>query len=116
MGRTDKLTESNRDVLLVLFSATWGKQTYTVTTSFVTPRLVLCQSVNDGYRCFSLMDASSAVKRQLMVTEARLRRVVQAVTCCEAISREGKRCAKHWRSKAESSISAILSQLPCFGV
>ena len=32
--------------------------------------LVLCQSLIDGYRCFSLMDASSAVKRQLMVTLA----------------------------------------------
>lgn len=78
--------------------------------------LVVCQSLIDGYRCLSLMEASSAVKRQVIVTSARLRRAVQAATFCSAISKEGKRCDRHCRSNTESSISAILSQLACLGV
>src|SRR5262249_26392053 len=78
--------------------------------------LVLCQSEIDGYRCLSLIDASSAVKRQLIVTCCRLRRAVQAATCRVAVSREANRCDKHCRSSAESSISAMFSQLACLGV
>lgn len=71
---------------------------------------------NLGYREASLFRASSAVKCQVTLHASSLRMFSQAETSCLTVSRSINLRARHWRVMALSSISAIFSQLPCFGV
>ena len=64
----------------------------------------------------SLMRASAVVKRQSTVVAAVLRRSSQAATSAASVCRSAMRWSKHWRPSTLSSISAMLSQLPCLGV
>ena len=70
----------------------------------------------DGYSDFSLMRASSVVKRQSTRTVSWLRRFCQASTSHCRTSRSGIRRARHCRAITPISISAMFSQLPCLGV
>ena len=51
-----------------------------------------------------------------MVEIVTFRRSAYAVTTWANVARFGSRCPGHWRASTLSSSSAILSQLPCFGV
>ena len=78
--------------------------------------LVVCQFLIDGYTLFSLTRASAIVKRQLMVILALLRRVSQTPTSLRTTFVASRRRSRHWRSRMESSVSAMFSQLPWTGV
>ena len=78
--------------------------------------LVSRQHDNVGYRRFSLILASSLVKRQSILACAMFRLCCHAATSDAKVALSGIRRSRHWRVKTLSSISAILSQLPCFGV
>src|SRR2546423_611966 len=80
------------------------------------PDLVLRQFSIDGYALFILTRASAIVKRQWILTFASLRGVSQATTSLRTNSVASRRRSRHCRSKIESSVSAMFSQLPCTGV
>jgi hypothetical protein len=79
-------------------------------------RPVLRQFSIDGYTLCSLTRASAIVNRQLMATFAGLRRVSQAPTSFWSNLVASRRRSRHGRSRMESSVSAMFSQLPCTGV
>src|SRR3989442_13277841 len=80
------------------------------------PRLVVCQGEIDGYRRFSLMRASAVVKRQSTVIAAVLRSVSHAAASCSTSAWLGIRRSRHWRSKTDNTISALVNPLPWLGV
>src|SRR5829696_4805246 len=51
-----------------------------------------------------------------MELSAALRSASHAPTSPAKLSRSGMRRSRHWRASTESSISAMFSQEPCFGV
>ena len=70
----------------------------------------------EGYNLFNLMRASALVNRQSIRASEALRRPSQAATCSLTRSLLSMRSERHWRASTDSSISAMSSQLPCFGV
>ena len=78
--------------------------------------LVVRRYCIDGYRDLSLMRASPVVKRQSTLIASRFLRSCHAPVSCSRTSWLGIRRSRHWRASTPSSISAIFSQLPCFGV
>ena len=78
--------------------------------------LVLSHAGNRGYRRWSFVLASWAVKRQLMIAWASLRSCSRARTSRQRLSSSGCRCPRQRREMTLNSISAIFSQLPCLGV
>ena len=70
----------------------------------------------DGYSDLSLTLASAVVKRQSTRTDSRFRRACHAATSRRIAARSGMRRSRHWPTMAPISISAMFSQLPCFGV
>src|SRR6266540_414894 len=69
-----------------------------------------------GYRCLSLMRASSVVKRQSTPPPVALRAVCHAATSRCRVARSASRRSRHCSASTASSISAMFSQLPCLGV
>ena len=69
-----------------------------------------------GYSFLSLIRASAVVNCHSMVTWAALRSRSQAAILLSSVSASGIRRERHCRDKTDSSVSAILSQLPCSGV
>ena len=69
-----------------------------------------------GYSLASLILASCALNCQLIFTHSPLRLIVHARTCCLKLSKSGHGFPKAWRLMMPISISAMSSQLPCFGV
>ena len=78
--------------------------------------LVLCYLLIDGYSLFSLILASLFVNCQLMVEFLLFRCSCQSATSFFISSKVEICLFKHCLFKTCNSISAILSQLPCFGV
>lgn len=78
--------------------------------------LVLCYLLIDGYSLFSLILASLFVNCQLMVEFLLFRCSCQSATSFFISSMVEICLFKHCLFKTCNSISAILSQLPCFGV
>lgn len=70
----------------------------------------------ERYSLASLILASLVVNCQLILAAFALRRIVHARTCFLKLSLSGNSFAKACRLITSISISAILSQLPCFGV
>ena len=79
-------------------------------------RLVVCQASVDGYSFLSLMRASSVVNCQFTVAPRSFLRLCHVWISCFKVSWSAIRLERHCRDSTESSISAIFSQLPCFGV
>ena len=77
--------------------------------------LVLYYTLIDGYNLFNFILASSVVNRQSTFASAVLRINCQAATSSFNCSLLSILRDKHCRDKIPSSISAISSQLPCFG-
>jgi len=77
---------------------------------------VLRQYYIDGYNRLSLMRASGVVKRQSTLVAIALRASSHAAASCARVAMSLMRRSKHCRSSTLSSISAMLSQLPCAGV
>lgn len=78
--------------------------------------LLLCYLLIDGYSLFSLILASLFVNCQLMVEFLLFRCSCQSATSFFISSMVEICLFKHCLFKTCNSISAILSQLPCFGV
>ena len=78
--------------------------------------LVNCHRCIDGYRDLSLMRASSVVNRQSARVPSRFRRPCQAPVSCLRTSWPGIRRSRHCLASTANSLSAMFSQLPCFGV
>ena len=79
-------------------------------------KVVLCYLLIDGYSLFSLILASLFVNCQLMVEFLLFRCSCQSATSFFISSKVEICLFKHCLFKTCNSISAILSQLPCFGV
>ncbi len=62
------------------------------------------------------MRASAVVKRQSVRRTAALRVATQAATSLVSVAWSSSRRSRHCRWRVPSSISAMFSQLPCFGV
>ena len=60
--------------------------------------------------------ASWVLNRQLMVARAAFRSCTRAWVSRRSISSSGSRCLRQQRDNTLNSISAMFSQLPCFGV
>ena len=78
--------------------------------------LVSCHISIVGYRRRSFVRAFSVVNCQLIVELRLLRWACQWATFEANSSRLSMRSFKHWPANTLSSISAMLSQLPCLGV
>ncbi len=71
---------------------------------------------NVGYRCRSLMRASSVVNCQCTGVPKALRSRTQASISARSSAALAMRRSRHCAARAANSISARLSQLPCLGV
>ena len=78
--------------------------------------LVSCHTIRVGYRRLSLVRASGLVNCQSIRDLALFRRFCQAPTSAWIWSRLSILRSRHCLMRTLSSISAMLSQLPCFGV
>ena len=78
--------------------------------------LVSCHTLRVGYRRLSLVRASGLVNCQSIRDLALFRRFCQAPTSAWIWSRLSILRSRHCLMRTLSSISAMLSQLPCFGV
>lgn len=78
--------------------------------------LVVCQSLIEGYSFLSLIRASFVVNCQSTVALIALRCSSQERISWMSVSSSGIRRSRHCRNRTLNSISAMLSQLPCFGV
>jgi len=76
----------------------------------------LARKQREGYKRFNLILASFVVKRQFTFAQSMFRRKVHALTCFLKDSMSGNGLARAWRHIMPISISAIFSQLACFGV
>ena len=74
------------------------------------------RNVYCGYRCFSLVRASSMLSCQSTPVCSRLRSSAQAAVSDVTKALLSIRRSRHWRCNALNSSSATFSQLPCFGV
>ena len=83
---------------------------------FVVRLLVSCHTLRVGYRRLSLVRASGLVNCQSIRDLALFRRFCQAPTSAWIWSRLSILRSRHCLMRTLSSISAMLSQLPCFGV
>ena len=79
-------------------------------------QLVVHHEDYDRYKRFSVRRALVRVNRQLTLICSRFRRVSQAATVQRTAAWLGRRRSKPCVDNTANSISAILSQLPCFGV
>ena len=82
----------------------------------LTASLVSCHTLRVGYRRLSLVRASGLVNCQSIRDLALFRRFCQAPTSAWIWSRLSILRSRHCLMRTLSSISAMLSQLPCFGV
>ncbi len=69
-----------------------------------------------GYSLANLVRASCVLNCQLIFTLSALRLTVHIRTCCLKLSKSGHGFPNAWRLMIPISISAMSSQLPCFGV
>src|ERR1700719_4025653 len=79
-------------------------------------RLVLRVAHIDGYSLFSFTRASAVVNCQSALACLLFRSASQAATSSVSIALSGMRRSRHCVDSTLSSISAMLSQLPCLGV
>ena len=100
----------------VRYGGARGQLTVRADSGFYTHAVVVRRYCIDGYRDLSLMRASPVVKRQSTLIASRFLRSCHAPVSCSRTSWLGIRRSRHWRASTPSSISAIFSQLPCFGV
>lgn len=69
-----------------------------------------------GYSLANLVRASCVLNCHLIFTLSALRLTVHIRTCCLKLSKSGHGFPNAWRLMMPISISAMSSQLPCFGV
>lgn len=69
-----------------------------------------------GYSLANLVRASCVLNCHLIFTLSALRLTVHIRTCCLKLSKSGHGFPNAWRLMIPISISAMSSQLPCFGV
>lgn len=69
-----------------------------------------------GYSLANLIRASCVLNCQLIFAHSALRLTVHIRTCCLKLSKSGHGFPNAWRLMMPISISAMSSQLPCFGV
>ena len=85
-------------------------------TEWIKNRLVPCNIYMLGYNRLNLIRASGVVNCQSMVLKELFRSFSQIATSVCMVVISAIRRSRHCPFKALSSISAMLSQLPCFGV